>query len=189
MIHRNSCIAVSSVLVLCGLVAAKEVTSLKSGVQVGGLVAPFQVKDITGDQKGKDTLCYVCRYGNSPVVAVFVRSLNEKTAKLISQIDQIVAAKKGDGLKSFVVYVADDTDGVESKLAKLASEKKISVTPLTVFKGAEGPEDYELSRNADVTVMMWVESAVKVNHAIAPGKLDDKLISAIGKDVQKIMAK
>jgi hypothetical protein len=59
--------------------------------------------------------------------------------------------------------------------------------PLTIFDGTMGPLDYKLSDKADVTVLMWTKSDVKVNHAFAPGKLDAASISAILKDTSKIL--
>ena len=189
MIRHTSCVVAVALCALAGFVVAGDSSSVKSGIQVGGQVPAFYVKDITGDQKGKDELCYRCRYGKNPCIAVFARSLDEKTGKLIARVDQLVVSKKDANLKGFVVFVADDTDSLEPKLTKLAADKNISGTPLTVFKGASGPADYELSKDADVTVLMWVGGEVKVNHAFAPGKLDDKVLAAIAKDVQKILEK
>ena len=50
-----------------------------------------------------------------------------------------------------------------------------------------GPENYKLSKDAEVTVMMWVESEVKVNHAFAKGKLDKKAIEEIVAETKKIL--
>lgn len=189
MVRRNFCLVALGALAVAVSAFAADSSVVKSGIKVGGDLPPFYVKDITGDQKDKDSLCYRCRYGNSPVVAVFARSVNDKTSKLIARVDQLVQANKEAGLKGFVVFVADDTDPFEPKLTKLAAEKKIVGTPLTVYKGADGPADYEISKDADLTVLMWVEGVVKVNHALKAGKLDDKQIDVIAKDVKKILAK
>ena len=50
-----------------------------------------------------------------------------------------------------------------------------------------GPPDYKLSEKADVTVLMWVKSDVKVNHAFAAGQLNADSISEILKDTSKIL--
>jgi hypothetical protein len=50
-----------------------------------------------------------------------------------------------------------------------------------------GPPEYKLSDKADVTVLMWTKSDVKVNHAFAPGQLDSDSISEILKDTSKIL--
>ena len=42
------------------------------------------------------------------------------------------------------------------------------------------------SRDADVTVLLYTERTVKANYAFEKGKLDDKAIETIVKDVSKI---
>src|SRR5262249_15881521 len=69
------------------------------------------------------------------------------------------------------------------KLAKDASLKKV---PLTMFGEPGGPPDYELARDADVTVMMWKEHKVKVNLGYK-GELTDTDIQTILADIPKIL--
>jgi len=90
-------------------------------------------------------------------------------------------------MRAFVVLLTDDPDKAEPKLKQLAEKNGIKNVPLTVFDGPLGPPDYKLSKNADVTVLMWVKSDVKVNHAFAPGQLDSASIAAIVKDTSKIL--
>lgn len=188
MMRRSSSVAIVAVLALAGFVVAGDNSGVKSGIQVGSKVPAFYVKDVTGPSQGK-TLCYRCKYGKNPCVAVFARSMNDTTSKLIAEVDQIVAAKKDENLKGFVVFIADETDALEPKVTKLAEEKKIAATPLTVFKGVDGPDGYEIAKDADVTVLMWVGGEVKANLAFAPGKLEEKSITHLTEDVKKILEK
>ena len=55
-----------------------------------------------------------------------------------------------------------------------------------MFGEPGGPPDYELSRDADVTVLMWNESKVKVNRAYK-GELTEKDIGAIVADIPKLL--
>lgn len=50
--------------------------------------------------------------------------------------------------------------------------------PLTTFDGAAGPEDYKISKDADVTVLAWDKSEVKSNVAVK-GKLDQSATKKI----------
>ena len=47
-----------------------------------------------------------------------------------------------------------------------------------------GPPDYELSKDADVTVLMWKNSKVTVGHAYK-GELTDKDIETVVNDIPK----
>jgi hypothetical protein len=46
---------------------------------------------------------------------------------------------------------------------KLAEQTGIKHVPLTVGESSDGPPDYEIAREADVTVLMWRRHQVKVN--------------------------
>jgi hypothetical protein len=164
------------------LAAAK----LESGLPVGEEVPAFNVRDVTGPAKGT-TLCYACRYGSRPVVAIFAREVNGSVKELVAKIDEKVGANKDKKMAAFVVVLTEDPDGVEPKLETLVKEAKISNTPLTIVEGVTGPPDYRLSMDAEVTVLMWVGSQVKVNQAFAKGKLDKKAVDELVAETKKIL--
>ena len=177
-----------------GLVAALFVVTLssvhagdvKSGLQPGDEPAAFYVNDITGPAKGT-SLCYRCKYGKAPVVSIFAREIDDKVASLIKQIDAQVAQNQSKKMKAFVVLLSEQPKDSESKLQDVAKENDLKNIPLTTFNGAAGPEEYKLSGDADLTVLMWVNSDVKVNRAFAKGELDKKAIDAILADTNKIL--
>lgn len=182
--RRMTGIAVGCLLAVAGAVFAAE--ELKSGLPVGEDVPAFQVRDITGPSKGK-TLCYRCQYGARPVVTVFTRELTDNVKELVKKIDAKVADNKDKKMAAFVVVLTDDADKVEPKLEALAKDSKISSTPLTIIEGAAGPPEYKLAKDAEVTVMMWVESEVKVNQAFAKGKLDKKSVDSLVEQTKLIL--
>jgi hypothetical protein len=168
-----------------GVPAAAD--SLKSGLQVGEAPDAFNVRDITGPHKGK-ALCYRCRYGARPVVNIFARELTDELTTLVKQLNEKVARNEARKMAGFVVFLTSDPDALEPKLEELAEKEQIERIPLTVFEGDSGPESYNIAQAADVTVMMWVNSKVAVNHALPKGKLDMKMIEKILKDTDKILA-
>lgn len=159
---------------------------LKSGLQVDAYPDAFNVTDVTGPLAGKK-LCYRCQYGARPVVSVFVRKMDENTAKLLKQIDDVVGKQEEKKMAAFVTVLSDDPDGQEAALKKTAEEQKITHTPLTVFENAVGPTKYKIDEKANVTVMMWVDSNVRVNHAFAAGDLSDEAIAKVIEDTAKIL--
>lgn len=178
-----SAAAIAVVAGACHWVHAAE---LQSGLKPGSAPPAFDVKDATGPAAGT-TLCYRCRYGGSPVVSIFTRKIDDNVTNLIKKVDEQVAKSGDKKMKAFVVLLTDDPDAAEPMLKKVAEKNKIKNVPLTIFDGPKGPTDYELSDDADLTVLMWVKSDVKVNHAFAPGKFDAKSIDAVVKDTQKIL--
>jgi len=120
------------------------------------------------------------------VVCVFARQTSEPLASLVKQIDQKIAENKQ--LKSFVVVYGQAPDKTRAELEKLAQDKGIKNVPLTMFGEPGGPPDYELSRDADITVLMWNRHNVKVNHGFK-GELTDKDIGTIMADIPKFLGR
>lgn len=160
---------------------------VKSGLKPGEAPPAFLVQDATGPAAGTGKLCYRCRYGGNPVVAVFTHRLDASVTSLVKEVDAQVEKNKDKKLKAFVVLLTDDPDKAETKLKEIAEKNNIKNVPLTIYDGPLGPLDYKLSPKAEITVLMWVKSDVKVNHAFSDGKLDQKSIDAIVHDTGKIL--
>ena len=121
------------------------------------------------------------------MVNIFAREITDNLTSLVKQIDEQVGANSDQKMAGFVVLLTDDPDAAEPRLKELAEKNKISNTPLTVYDGLAGPENYKIDEKADVTVMMWVGGEVKVNYVFEKGKLDKKAVAAIIKDTTKIL--
>ena len=121
------------------------------------------------------------------MVTVFAREITDNLASLVRKIDEQVGEHKDEQLSSFIVMLTDDPDDVETKLKELAEKHKIDDVPLTVFDGEAGPPSYKISKDADVTVLLWRRTEVKVNHAFAKGELDEKAVDKVVADVSKIL--
>jgi hypothetical protein len=121
------------------------------------------------------------------VVTVFAREITDELTSLVSKIDEKVAEHKDDQLASFLVVLTDDPDDVETKLTELAEKHEIKDVPLTLFDGEAGPPSYKIAKDADVTVLLWRRTNVKVNHAFAKDELDEKKVDAIIADISKIL--
>jgi len=159
---------------------------LESGLQPGDAPPPFNVRDITGPKAGK-TLCYRCMYGARPVVSIFAREIDDNVANLIKEVDKQVGANGDKKMAAFVVLLTDDADAAEATLKKVAETNNIKNVPLTVYDGTAGPESYKIAKDADVTVMMWNESDVKVNHAFSKGQFDKSKVKSVAGDSAKIL--
>lgn len=172
-------------LLVTGLALAAE--ELKSGLPVGEDLPAFNVRDITGPSKGT-TLCYRCQYGAQPVAAVFTREMSDSVKDLIKKLDGKVGENKDKKMAAFIVVLTEDPDALEPKLVALAKDAQIKNTPLTIVEGVTGPPEYKLSKDAEVTVMMWADNVVKFNQAFAKGKLDKKAVDGVVAETKKILA-
>jgi hypothetical protein len=91
-----------------------------------------------------------------------------------------------DNLKSFVVIMTKDGEKTSEALKKPATEASVKHIPLTTIGEKDGPPDYEISSDADFTVLMWDQGKVKVNHAFK-GELTDEDIETIVSGIPKLL--
>ncbi|MBC7853300.1 MAG: hypothetical protein IAF94_07685 [Pirellulaceae bacterium] len=108
-------------------------------------------------------------------------------ASLVKQMDEKVGANKEKKMASFVVILSEDPAANEAKLKELAKKEGIKNSPLTTYADSAGPEGYKVSKDAEVTVLLWLDRKVKANHAFAPGKLNKDGIKAVLDDTAKIL--
>ncbi len=181
-------------LTMVGLLAAgsARAADLKSGPQVGDLVREFQVVKAAGAPNDGvsdgDQLCYRCKLGNRPAVMVFARKSDASLAKLVKELDAVVAKNEEKKMASFVSLLGDKPDDLKAEAKELIKATKAEHVAVVVpLDNANGPDDYKISPNADITVLIYREGKVEANHALAAGQLDDSQIKAIIADTSKIL--
>lgn len=169
-------------VMMVGLATAGE---LKSGPQVGDEVpGPFHPLNVTGDSAGEKA-CLYCKNGANPVAMIFARECTPEVAKLIKKIDACTAKNDKAKMGSFVVFLSDDS-ALQAKLKEMAKKENIQKCVLSIDNPA-GPDKYEVSKTADITVVLYTDHKVKANHAFKAGELNDKAINMIMADVKKIL--
>lgn len=158
----------------------------KSGPQAGEKVpGPFHPLNVNGEFAGKKS-CLYCAAGDSPVVAVFARSADDATLqKLIGVLDAAAVKNEKAELTSFVVYCSND-EKLADKLKGQADKAQLKKVVLAVEEAA-GPEGYKISKDADVTVIVYKERVVTSNYTFGKGQLSDKDIEKITADIAKIV--
>jgi len=97
---------------------------------------------------------------------------------LVKKIDAATTANKDAKMGSFVVVMTDDTDKMEKALKVMAEKEKLTKVVLTIDSAA-GPDDYHISKDADVTVVLYKKKEVVKNMAFAKGKFDSKAVDAV----------
>ena len=142
----------------------------------------------TGPERGK-AHCYICETGDRPAIVIFARTLNEPLAKLCQKLDKAVAEHQGAELRSWVTFLNVEPLSFDPKVVRWAKEHALRNVPLGIFEDLGGPPSYRLARDADVTVLLYVNKTVKVNHAFKKGELNDEAIAKILKDVPKMFEK
>ena len=187
----RSFLALSVSFVMTVLASTATAEALKSGPQAGESVGAFTVVKVTGNAndgvKDGEKLCYRCKMGNKPVVAVFARSSDTEIATLMKKLDS-VSEKSGD--KNFVAYVnllGNDADVLKKSAKTLVKKSGTKNIAVVVPKDhVTGPSNYKLNPKADVTVLIYKKGTVAANHAVS-GKLSSERIAQIVSDTGKIL--
>jgi hypothetical protein len=173
---------VASALLLTSVYAGGTV---KSGPQAGQDVpGPFHPLNVTGEKAGKKN-CLYCSNGGNPVAVVFAREATPAVAKLLKQLDEATVKNGKAEMGSYAVFCSDK-DGLDKQLVKLAEEQKLTKLILSIDNPA-GPEKYNISKDAEVTVLLYTDFQVKANHTFKKGALNDSAITKIVADVSKIV--
>ena len=175
-----SCFAVA-VAIGMAIPARAEVTS---GPQVGERVGAFTVTKVTGnpDDGVADgrTLCYRCKMGQRPVVMIFARSADEKLAKLLKELDEELEEHADDKLTGFVNMIGSDAESLKKASADFVAKHGIKRLAFVVPEDTQnGPPDFKIAPDADLTVVCYKAGTVKANHAFAKGGLSDEKINAV----------
>lgn len=168
-------------------VAATASAELASGPQVGEEVGAFTVTKVTGNpDDGVDdgkTLCYRCKMGQRPVVMVFARTADGKLAKLLEKIDEELVDHSDVKLTAFVNLIGPDAETLKKTASDFVAKHEIKRVAFVVPEDSEnGPPDFKIAPEADVTVICYKAGTVKANHALAKDALCCETIDAIVED-------
>jgi hypothetical protein len=160
---------------------------LKSGPQVGAIPpGPFHSLVAHSEEPGlagKKTDFFEM-YGGDPVVLIFARQMTKPLTRLVKQLDVEVARRTPAKLRAVVVILADD-NALEKNLKDFGEKQAIKHVNLAIM-APDGPKNYKLSREAEITVVMYRNRKVEANHAFKRGELNGDAIDRILADVPKV---
>ncbi len=169
-------------VVVCGLVGfgVRADDACTSGTPVGKRPGPYSFLIATGPERGKPT-CLICEQLDKPAVIIFTRSLSEPVGALLQELDAQTAKHSASGFKVWLTQLSETAD--LDSLAKFAQTHGIKSSPVGVFEDLDGPPSYRLNREAEVTVLVFVNQKVVFNAALRADKLTDaqraKIVAAV----------
>jgi hypothetical protein len=104
---------------------------------------------------------------------------------LVKKVDEATKAHKKQDMGSFVIFL-DKSDETEKKVQAFAEKAGIKETVLALDNPA-GPKGYNIAKEAEVTVLLYVGRTVKFNHAFEKGKLTAVEVDRIIKELPKLL--
>jgi hypothetical protein len=117
---------------------------------------------------------------------IFAREIDGNLTSLVKKVDAATGKHSDCSMGSFIVMLSDD-EKMEGKLKDLAEKEKLKNVVLTVMEDKAGPRGYDINPKADVTVVLYTNRTVKVNHAFKKGELKAKDVDKIVGEVSKIL--
>jgi hypothetical protein len=173
---------------ILGLFGVSQVfgDSCQSGLQPGQRPGPYSAVISTGSRRGQSH-CYVCETADRPGVVVFARSLSDSLARLVQRLDAALSEYKKADLRAWVTFLSSDQLSLDPKIVAWAQRHGIRSLPIGVFEDVEGPPSYRLSRDADVTVLFFVNQKVIANFAFRAQEMNDDQIATVMKALTRIV--
>jgi hypothetical protein len=207
----------ATLLIAVWISLANAEGELKSGPQPGDEVpGPFQVLQVTGnkDRVGK-FVCPVCEHGFGPAVLVFFREPGEANgpiASLFQKLDGFIESHPDLRLGVFGISLNDGgyqealVGKIEdSKVAELALTKAILAKDekarqlsalaeaaklqhaVLALSTAEGPKEYKINKDADVTILFYTKHQIQGSYAFGKDGFTAQEADKIAQDVEKAL--
>jgi hypothetical protein len=172
--------------VLLGGAACLAAEPCVSGLKPGQRPGPYSVLVSVGPQRGQPH-CFICETADRPAVIVFAHDLSEPLGKLVRGLDRALNEHKSADLRAWVTFLHNDQAAFDSLVVEWSKKQAVRQVPLGVFEDAAGPPSYLLSRDADVTVLLFVKQKVVRNFAFRPGELNDARITQVLEAVPSLL--
>jgi hypothetical protein len=172
-----------ALVALLGLVVGSS-ADVPSGPVVGKKLAALRVFAVTGPQEGKE-LDYVADRGERLTVYVFVREWDRPVARFLKALDSAIHEESAQGLV-VATWLTDDVEKTKGYLPLAQQSLKFQSTPLTVFPGdRNGPNDWDLSPNARVTVVVARGAASRARFGY--GSINETDVLAVRAAIQRAL--
>jgi hypothetical protein len=127
----------------------------------------------------------VCENGGNPVALVFAREPSQPLARLLARLDAATGKHSRQQMGSFAVFLSEK-QGLADELKEVAKKQDLRHLILTIDAPA-GPDGFNVSKEADVTVLLYVDHSVKANHAFKRGELSERAVEKVLADLPKIV--
>jgi hypothetical protein len=119
---------------------------------------------------------------------IFARKSDGHLASLVKKLDEALAEHSGQKLAAFVNFLGKDPEALTAAAKELAKAQEIEHVALVVpTDQPNGPEGYQISPDAELTVMLYQGMVVKANHVLGKDSLDEKTKKVILDDLSKIL--
>ncbi|MBI3863986.1 MAG: hypothetical protein HY290_19045 [Planctomycetia bacterium] len=156
-----------------------------SGPKVGEAAGAFEMELAIGDDAGKkvDTIKPL---KDKPVLVIFISEMNRPGFGLLKMLDKYGRLRQPEGLEVLIVRVSDDAAGAAKHAKILYDLYDVKSTAGVAVGGKAGPKDYNLSEEAQMTVLL-VDKEHKVLMNMARRAPDRQDFDEVRKSIDKLL--
>lgn len=175
------------VSLLCVLLAVGADDGVASGPEKGAKVPALKVYDATGENKEK-TVDYADLRKDKVTVYLIVGEgkFDRPMNRFMKALDDKIAADF-EGVYGVAVFLTEDEDKTKEYLPKVQTSVKYDKTALTVFKGKDGPKDWNVNSDAHLTVVL--AKSGKVMARFGYKSINDTEVPNVVKELKKLVKK
>lgn len=145
---------------------------LTSGRDVGDTIPEFYGRVVTGPLMNK-SICFVCRNGPRPVVMIFVREMTPEVQRLMRNVDRIVDRFRGDGLRSFGVWLSEHPSQRDvSRVQTFAFDGRVDLPMMIAPEDVASSVQQNVHADAAVTIVCYHNRRAVTRMALRADELD-----------------
>ncbi|MBL8890708.1 MAG: hypothetical protein JNL67_12085 [Planctomycetaceae bacterium] len=194
---------ISSAAFICGLylmptlsIAAQDeapqTAAVFSGPQVGEELPEFEFRELLVESSGRE-MNLVAEASGGPLVLVFVHVVNRPVIGLTRTLTGFTHERSSTGLRTAVVFLDADPTAAEATIHRIKHALTPGVPTGVSVEGQEGPGNYGLNRNVELTILVAKEGRVTANFALVQPSLPsdlpkvvDAIVAVAGGDTPKL---
>lgn len=169
-------------LILSAPLLAEE-EKVFSGPQPGEKLVAFKSVGVYDDLANKD-FDVLNDAKDHAVVLIFMNELTRPSAALMRAITGFGDARKNDGLRTYIIWLAKDRTEAVNYLKRARKSLNFPVPVLISKDGAEGPGAYGLNRKVALTILVGKKKNVTANFALTQPSVQGDAV-AIAKAIVK----
>jgi hypothetical protein len=168
--------------VLMATVQTGWASDVDSGPKKGSKVPALKVYDATGENKGK-TVDYAGLRKDTPTVYLFVGEgkFTRPMFRFMKTLDEAIK-KELDDVYGVAVWLTDDEEKSKEYLPRISTY--FETTALAVFKGKDGPKEWDINSDAHLTVVIAHKG--KVTARFGYNSVNETEVPAVLKEVKKV---
>ena len=118
---------------------------------------------------------------------VFSRKADDRLASLVRSLDKMLAADESGEHRVVIHLIGEERDALMKEAESFSKKAGLKKVPVTVPKDfQDGPKNWSVNPDAELTVFMYHKKKVTHNHALKKGKFGEKQVKAVLKDAEEL---